>query len=276
MVISVFRKEARQNLKGKWKKAILIMLLFYLITILIGTIVNWIAANTGYGLLAIIINIVITVALGYGLLVSFIKLKRNEKVNCLHFIYYAARDVEKVWKLIGRVIIKLSGYIILLMFFIYLVLTELVSLYNGYGMRISYVIEILGVIGFSILLTVKLLYYSFNNNILYEDTKIKAKDILKESERLMKNHRWNLFKMFFSFTGWFLLAIVFSIAISLFLFMICNLRSFYVIYIVYIPLIFLLPYILITMVCFYDYIKANNPKPKEEVQNIRKKKNKNK
>ena len=35
-------------------------------------------------------NIVIIVALNYGLLASFIKLKRNEKVNYLHFIYFAA------------------------------------------------------------------------------------------------------------------------------------------------------------------------------------------
>ena len=106
MIISLLRKEARENLKGKWKKAFIIMFLFYIINILTGTITTWIATTTPYGLITLVLNIAITIPLNYGLLVSFIKLKRNEEVNCFHFVYYAIRDLEKVWKVLGKLILK--------------------------------------------------------------------------------------------------------------------------------------------------------------------------
>lgn len=276
MIISVLRKEARQNLKEKWKNALLIMLLFFITNLVITFVATWISTNTTYGLFANIISLVITVTLNYGLLASFIKLKRNEKVGYLHYIYYAGRDAEKVWKNIGRIILKLSFLIIALLLFLYLMVTEFVSLYNGYGMRLSYIIEILGVIGFSIWIMMKSLYYSLNNYILYDNKDYKAKEILKESERLMKNHRWDFVKMNLSFAGWFALGMIFSVAIILALFFVSNIQSFYLLYITYIPLIFLLPYIQITNICFYDNLLYNNPKPKDNETNKKKKINRKK
>ena len=77
MIVSVLRKEARENLKGKWKKAALMMVLLYITTTLVSFCVSWISQNTQYGLLAIIFNIIITISLNYGILASYIKLKRN-------------------------------------------------------------------------------------------------------------------------------------------------------------------------------------------------------
>ena len=252
MIVSVLRKEARKNLKGKWKNALLIMLLFFTISLLLTIFTYWISANSTYGIFASILNIVTTISLGYGLLVSFIKLKRNEKVNCLYFIYYAYKDTNKVWRAIGRVFWKLLGYISVWLLSLYLMVTELISLYYGNGMRLSYVIEILSVIIFSILICMKMLYYSLNNNILYDNKKYKTKEILKESERLMKNHRWDFVKLNLSFTGWFLLGIIFSVSIILLLYFVAKIQSIHLIYIAYIPLIFLLPYIYTSNVCFYD------------------------
>ena len=277
MNISALRKEARQNLKGKWKKRLLIMLLFYLINILMGLIVNWFALNTTYGILTSILNIVIVVSLSYGILVSFVKLKRNGKVSCFDFIYYAFLNGGKIWRIIGRIFVRLLIYIIPLILFVYLMITEFISLYNGYGMRLSYIIEILAVIFFSVLLSMKSLYYSLNNYILCDNENYKIREILKESERLMKNHRWDFLKMNISFSGWFIIGILISIALILLFVFVFNINSLLLFYIGYIPLIFLLPYIYTTTVCFYDNLLYNNPKPKQErVSRKKKKSNKKK
>lgn len=257
MIVSELKKEAKRNLKGKWTEALLIMLLFFGITCLLTFLTYWISKNTAYGLFANILNLVISISLGYGLLVSFTKLKRNEKVNCLYFIYYACKYTDRVWRIIGRVFWKLLGYIFVWVLSLYLMITELVSLYYGYGMRISYVIEILSVIVFSVLICMKMLYYSLNNNILYDNPKYKTKEILKESERLMKNHRWDFVKLNLSFIGWFLLGTVFSVGIILLLYFVFKIQSVYLVYITYIPLIFLLPYVNTSNICFYSKLLEN-------------------
>ena len=275
MIVSVLRKEARENLKGKWKKALLIMVVFYILTILIDFLKVWIATNTPYGTFANIVGIVINVALNYGLLASFIKLKRNENVNCLHSIYYAGRDVEKVWKNIGRLILKLLVYIILLLLFLYLTVIEIFSLYYGNGIRLSFFIEALVTLAISIFLSMKMLYYSLMNYVVYDNRDLKAKEVLKESERLMKNHRWDFIKMYLTFAGWFILGILFTTAIILSLYFFAKINNYYLLYISYIPQIFLMPYLYTTTVCFYDNLVYNNPRPKEdEINNKQKKKKK--
>lgn len=276
MIVSVLRKEARENLKGKWKKAFLMMVTFYIVTILIEILKSWLISITQYNLLINILGIVINAAINYGLLAAFIKLKRNEKVNVLHFIYFAARDTEKVWKLIGRLLLKILVPLILLFIFLYLSIIEFLSLYYGYGMRLSFIIEILATIGLSIYICMKVLYYSLMQYVLYDNQQWKAKEILKESERVMKNHRWDFIKLNLSFVGWFLLSVVFNVIIILALMVLLKGYSYYYLYISYIPLTFLLPYLYTTLVCFYDNLLYNNPRPKDEETTTKKANKKNK
>ena len=267
MIVSVLRKEARENLKGKWKKAILIMLVFYITSILISWLRGYLVVNTAYGLLVNILNIVITININYGLLASFIKLKRNEKVNCLHFIYFAGHDAEKIWKVIGRFLLRLLLPILGMLLSAYLIITEIISLYYGYGIRVSFFIEIICFIAVTIYLCMQMLYYSLNNYILYDNNKLKAKEIINESKRLMKNHRWDFIKLNLSFAGWYLLGSLFSIGIILFMYYILKINSLALAYISYIPLIFILPYVNVSLTCFYDNILYNNPKPNDEQKN---------
>lgn len=44
--------------------------------------------------------------------------------------------------------------------------------------------------------------------ILAEHPEIKASDAIKMSKDMMKGHRWELFKLYFSFIGWFILCIL--------------------------------------------------------------------
>ena len=274
MVVSILRKEARENLKGKWKKAILIMIIFFLTTILLDFARDWLVLNTPYGLFANILNIVITITLSYGLLVSYIKLKRNEKTSLLHYIYYSAIDGKKVWKNMGRLLFRTSGYITIIILFGYVIITEIISLLSGGGVRLSFFIEIIVFVVTTILFVMKAIYYALNTYILYDNKTCKSKELLNESERLMKNHRWDFVKMILSFAGWFILGLIFSVAIILSLYFFAKINDYKMIYITYIPLIPLMPYMYITTVCFYDNLLYNNPKPKEEVNNTKKDKKK--
>ena len=281
MIASVIRKEARGNLKGKWKKSILMLIIFYITQALITFLISLLGKVFKQPLLLFILNIMITIALNYGLLVSFIRLKRNEKVNYLHFIYYAVKDLEKVWKVIGRLLLRLLIYIVGLVLSMYLLIIETVSLCYGYGVTIAFFVGIIGTIIFSILLTMNVLYYQLNNYILYDNNTWKAKQILNESKRLSTNHRWDIFKLIFSFAGWYTLAFIFDVAIILLMYFILGLNTNliqyieyikYFIYITYLPMIFLSPYVDISKICFYDVLKANNPRKEDEEIKINKNK----
>lgn len=272
MIISLLKKEAKNNLKGKWKKAILMMLVFFVITILLNILKDVIAVISPYGLFATIVNIVITLTLNYGILASMVKIKRDEKVNCFHFIYFAFRDGEKTWRVLGRLLLRMLLHIIALVISGYLVITEIVSLCYGYGMRLSFFVEIIAFIAFTILFCKDILYYSLNNYILYDNNKLKTKEILNESKRLMTNHRWDFLKLNLSFTGWFLLGTAFSAGIILALYFFTKIIYYEYIYISYITLIFILPYLYVSHTCFYDNVLYNNPKPKEEINTQKTKK----
>lgn len=276
MIVSILRKEARENLKGKWKKAILIMLVYYIITILISWLRSYLVANTEYGLLINIFNIIITISINYGLLATFIRLKRNEKTNCFHCIYYAGRDVEKFWKVIGRFFLRLLLPIIALILSAYLVITEVISLYYGYGIRLSFFVEIICFIAVTVYLCMQMLYYSLNNYVLFDNNKLKAKEILNESKRLMKNHRWDFMKLNISFIGWYLLGTIFNVGIILFMYYVVNINNIALVYVSFIPLMFILPYVNVSTVCFYDNILYNNPKINDEQKNKQHKKTKKK
>jgi uncharacterized membrane protein len=49
--------------------------------------------------------------------------------------------------------------------------------------------------------------YTLTPFILSEDPNISARDALKKSEEMMKGHRWEAFKLDFSFVGWIILSV---------------------------------------------------------------------
>lgn len=80
MVSSDIRKEARASLKGKWGKAALIILVYALITYALQLIANLIP------FIGSIVLLVIEIPIAYGIVVSFMKLKRGEEVSTIGFL----------------------------------------------------------------------------------------------------------------------------------------------------------------------------------------------
>jgi uncharacterized membrane protein len=55
---------------------------------------------------------------------------------------------------------------------------------------------------------IKFYAYSMTHYIIAEDPEIDFMDALKKSEEMMKGHKFRLFKLQFSFIGWFILGII--------------------------------------------------------------------
>ena len=90
--------------------------------------------------------------------------------------------------------------------------------------------------GVSIWATVKGLLYALTYYIAYDNPEMSAKDAVQRSEDLMKGNRGKLFVLQLSFIGWAILAAI-SFGIGM---------------------LWLLPYMMITLVCFYEALAGGN------------------
>lgn len=233
MKYSELKAEARKSLTGKWGTAALLTLVYTLISCVIAFILNLIPVIGG------IASFVITLPMTYGFMVSMIKLRRGEEVKYTGFLEDGFSSFKQVWAVFGHMILKLIVPLVIVVVFIMLLA------FGGAGATVGVVagsktatagfsgIMIIGVIGYCagcIYFTVRSLLYALSYFVLYDNPDKPAKEIVEESENLMRGHRWFYFWLPITFIGWMILA-----ALSF-----------------YIGMLWLAPYIMITFVCFYE------------------------
>ena len=220
MTCSEIRKDARTSLAGKWGKGVLIILIY----VIISSLLSFITKKVGEGtILATIINIItllIYVPLSLGLVFSFMKLKRN------------------AWRIYGAMILKLIVPIILTIISLYLsliglVLYTMVDTTNGailltIGLIILIIVSIYGYI--------KSLSLSFVFNIAYDEPELTGRETATKSQELMNGNKLKFFLLSLSFIGW---AILSTITLG-------------------IGFLWLIPYIQVSIVCFYDAVANKN------------------
>lgn len=214
MIATNIRKEARENLKGKWFKAVGILLLEIIISSLINGIVNFLTKNINI-IFPIIIKAIIQIPLFYGLIHSFIKLKRNEEVKCFDFLKIGFSNFEKSCALFLRTLQKMILPIIVIVSAIILIMV-FIGVGGAVGIAHSIagkamVILILSVIVFVAAIAYAViigLKYALATYIAYDNQDMTAKDIVEKSEELMVGHRGDLFVLFISFLGWIILCCI--------------------------------------------------------------------
>ena len=204
-----FRAKSREALTGKWGKAALFTLIYSLITYCISWIANLIPVVGG------IANFIITVPLTYGVVATFIKIKRGEEFGYVDFFKEGFSVFSKLWAIIGNVILKLIVPIIILIISIVLLSIGFTggaigvsasnnAMTGGFG-----IMGIIGLIGYFVsivFLIVKGLYYSLTSYILYDNKELTGKEIVEKSEQLMQGKRGAYFCLCLSFIGWIILA----------------------------------------------------------------------
>lgn len=250
MIASQIRANARENLTGKWGKAALITLSYVIIVFVISFLCNLVPV------IGQIAWVVISTPISYGLLVSFMKLKRNEEVEYTDFLSNGFSNFGRVWGVVGNIALKMILPICLIILFAIIMVVSISGSIVGlaYG-SISYNVStvmssgfvFLGFVGFigyfaSIIYTIiKGYLYTLSFYILNDNDNMSGKEIVAESARLMKGNRWRFFWLGFSFIGWAFLC-AFTLGIGM---------------------LWLLPYTMISIIVFYEELAGKDNKPIE-------------
>ncbi len=119
------RKEAREALSGKWGKAIVISLIYTIIT----AGISFLSVFT-FGLLSIAL-IVIAPALSYGLAYSYYHLKNGEDVGYGDFLSVGFKNFGYSWKITWNIIKKCWVYILIFVLAIIIIIGASVAITVG-------------------------------------------------------------------------------------------------------------------------------------------------
>ncbi len=248
MIASQIRANARENLTGKWGKAALITLSYVIIVFVISFLCNLVPV------IGQIAWIVISTPISYGLLVSFIKLKRDEEVDCTDFLSNGFSNFGRVWGVVGNIALKMILPICLVFLFAIIMVVSISGSIIGlaYG-SMSYSVStamasgfgffvFVGFIGYFasiIYAIVKGYLYTLSFYILNDNDNMSGKEIVAESARLMKGNRWRFFWLGFSFIGWAFLS-AFTLGIGM---------------------LWLVPYMMVSIVFFYEELAKKGIEP---------------
>lgn len=239
---SEIRKEARESLKGKWGKAVCIVLAYMLITFLIGFVEGLVGEGTTLYYIIDLAYSIISVPLSFGLIISFMKFKRGEEVKAFGFLKDGFSKFGKSWGIAWHTFVRMLLPIVCLVLTI--ILMSALMLFGSD----SSIITILGIalyIATLIYVVSRSFLYVLAYYIGYDKPELSSKECVKKSEELMNGNRGNYFLLQLSFIGWAILAVL-SLCIGM---------------------LWLTPYIAIAEVCFYDRIvKPEVKKIDEEVK----------
>ena len=237
MPTSEIRKEAREDLKGKWGKGVCIVLAYTLISFIVGFVEGLVGEGTILYNIIDITYAIVSIPLSFGFLISFIKLKRNENVNAFGFLNDGFSRFGKSWGIwwhtFIRVLLPIICMLLLIVLFVAFSIFSANSSINTISTSTTVIFAIIG-----ISLYIAILVYAFSRsllyvlayNISYDNPEMSSKECVLKSAELMKGNRGNYLLLDLSFIGWIILA-----ALSL-----------------YIGFLWLIPYMLVSMVCFYD------------------------
>jgi len=247
MKLYEIRKEARESLKGKWGKSVLMILAFTFVLVIIGIISGFMTATFGENedsLIASLITLATTIILlpiAVGMEFVFIKLKRNEEVDILEFIKVGISNFARIWGISFRIFLKtLLPLIIMAVMIVVSVALFIMSFVSGEptGFFTSMIIPIILYIPLTIWYYSRILLYSLAFYIAYDNPNMTGKEAVNESAKIMKGNRIKLVLLDLSFIGWILLASL-TFGIGYF---------------------FLLPYMQMASVSFYESFLENNKK----------------
>jgi len=254
MLVSELKANARKALEGKWGKGVLITLCYVAISVVISMVSALIPV------IGPIIELIVSVPIAYGMGASFIKLKRGEDVKNTEFLDEGFSKFGKVWGVAGHTILKMILPIILVLVCYTLIIggfvggvvggaTEMVTDMSISGTSAASIgIGVLGmilIIPAGIYAVVKGLLYIITDYILFDNPDMPSKEIVETSQKLMNGKRAKYIWLELTFIGWmFLAAFTFGIG-----------------------LLWLIPYMMLTVIGFYEDLAGKSSQEVKEEEN---------
>lgn len=254
MVASELRAKARESLQGKWGKAALLTLCYGLITFVINFVIGLIP------IIGSLITFVISLPISFGFIASFMKLKRDEDITFTDFLNIGFSNFGKIWGVFGNMVLKMIIPIVLVVIFLIIFIVGMggsaaglmattYSSHSYVGMTAGFSgVAIIGLIGYFaslIYAVIKGYLYSLSYYVLYDNPDKSGKEIVETSESLMRGNRWRFFWLGLTFIGWYILCLL-TLGIGFF---------------------WLVPYIMVSFVCFYEDLVGNSSSQKVENDN---------
>lgn len=250
------RKEARKSLTQKWGKSALIIFVQNVIIFAINFVIAYISLLPFYEnpnsptalsisrMVVSIVSAIIGVPLSFGIIASFMKIKRVEEVKTLDFWKIGLKNFVRSWKICLWIALKMI-VVVAIAYVVCILIGILIPLLSGmlgigsdtetFIFTTMILIEFIVAIIALIILIVIGLNYVIANNIAYDEPNITAKEAVEKSKRLMKGRKGDYIVLMLSFIGWAILTL-FTYGIGIF---------------------WLNPYIYVTQVCFYDHIRED-------------------
>lgn len=232
MTASEIRQEARKSLTEKWGKAALATLVFFVIDYVISFVLNLVPA------IGAIASTIISVPLSFGFIVVVMaKLKRGEEISYIEFFKNGFDKFAKVWQVTLWIFVKMLAPIVV-------AIVGAVIMTSGVTMSVAEsstgsVLTILGVVVYlvGIIWAIPRAYsYKLALYIINDNPDMLAKETVEKSAEIMNGHRWEFFWLQLTFIGWaFLACLTFGIG-----------------------MLWLIPYIQVSTVAFYDNLIGNN------------------
>lgn len=248
MSISKIRENARVALTGKWGKGACITLAYLAFAFAVGFIIGLFGEESLIGQLIDLAYSIFQVPIAFGLAYAFIKLKRNEEVKAFDYLNLGFSNFGRSWKIGLREVLKVILPMILM------IISIAILAFAGVSMSLSILgattdlastentsvgLLLVGLILFivsTIWFTVRSLLYSLTAYVAYDNPNMSSLEVVNESERMMKGNRGKIFLLSLSFIGWAILA-TFTFGIGY---------------------IWLLPYMMVAEVCFYEHLLGKN------------------
>ena len=226
---SEIRKEAREALAGKWGKGAFIILAFILFNLGLSIIQSFFILKPAIYALMYIAITVISIPLSFGLLISFMKLKRGEEVTAFGFLKAGFSNFGRAWGIWFHTFLRLLLPVVC--FIIIMLVLGFAAGSLGLNTGLSLITTVVYVACMVYLMS-RALLYAIAYYLGYDNPELSSKECVLKSAELMKGNRGNLFLLGLSFIGWAILAVIpFGIGI-----------------------LWLAPYMQVATICFYERV----------------------
>lgn len=238
------RQEARNHLQNKWGKGAIITLCYFVFVFILGFISGIFEESSILSSIISIAEAIIEIPISFGLIISFIKLKRDENVGAFDFLRDGFATFKRAWGIALRMIVKMIVPIILeVIAMVILIASSFSVLITGLAGNASALQSASGgtLLGFILVIVAGIyayvvsLRYVLSYFIAYDNPELSCKEAVEKSNEMMKNNKGNYFVLTLSFIGWAILA---AIPMG-------------------IGYLWLIPYMMVSQICFYEELKGN-------------------